>query len=195
MPGWAALHGRAIDQSQPHESRSALDSAGQSGRRGKPIRGPSASMQCFPGAVCRCILSEVRPGPKSFILYAVLVFQLAVGMHLPIAQAIASASDGPAAQVIGSSAPACPEHAAKVATPRAAHVSAVTGSGAHAQQSPLNRHSCCNSVGCQCHCSYTPVAPDLTAFSTVVGFSYLIPASEPRIASTRLHELFRPPIA
>jgi hypothetical protein len=129
----------------------------------------------------------------SFALLAVLIFQLAVGMFLPIAH---GASGSAILQSTQASADeqACPEHPGKgsMAHP-AGNQSPVDPSGRH--PGPVPNHDCCHSFGCLFHCGHAPVAAELVAVRVVRTVNDVLPPASTGAVAIRPHELFRPPIA
>jgi hypothetical protein len=122
------------------------------------------------------------------LLLAVLAFQLAIGMYVPIARA-ASLS----AMAQSSGAAACPEHA-KVGLAERAGLPDADVAHPPSQQPPL-KHDCCRSAGCQCHCSYSPAIADFAEVRAPTSSSYPLATLRVRLAATRPGGLFRPPIA
>jgi hypothetical protein len=107
-------------------------------------------------------------------MYAVLLFQLAVGMNWPVAQAAPVPQHD---QSGGMQMAHCPEH-----------------DSSHPPQ-PLAKHACCRAAGCQCHCAFTLGVTGPTGLRIVVSSGYLLPALEARVSTARPDQFFRPPIA
>ena len=102
----------------------------------------------------------VHRGPTSYLMYAVLVFQLAVGMDWPVAHAATVPQQG---QPGGMEMARCPEHASLGvgAGGPDTHNGQVEGSADHDPShhpEPPAKHHCCRSAGCQCHCAFTPAS-------------------------------------
>jgi hypothetical protein len=155
------------------------------------VRVPGRTYRTFYDYGRRSKLLIVRRRPASYLIYAVLVFQLAVGMHWPLAQA-ASVRE----QVHSSNAEAehCPEHASLGKGIYAGqHAGSADRVPSHSQN-PLQKHDCCRSAGCQCYCTYAPGIADLAGLR-IVKSGYFLPALDSRVATTRPDEFFRPPIA
>lgn len=129
----------------------------------------------------------MRTRSLTSLLYAVLIFQLAVGMHWPLAQAGSLPEPLP---TTSAAAQLCPEHATRVHTPTVSSTHHVLPH----QQTSQKKHDCCRSAGCQCHCTFTP-ASDAIDVSVALTSAYLLPALDLRAATERPDELFRPPIA
>jgi hypothetical protein len=127
------------------------------------------------------------------MLQAVLVFQLAVGMQLPMAHASVLLGH----EAVSVDAEPCPEHASLEPASQAPTVGAVhaEGSSARHRESPFKTHDCCRSVGCQCHCMYTPSICRVTVVGVVTASAHLLPSAVARVTAARLDQIFRPPIA
>jgi hypothetical protein len=111
-------------------------------------------------------------------MYLLLIFQLAVGMAWPLAEA-----GMPARQPVPMN-----------------HVEHCQGDHGQtdqgkAQQQQPRKHDCCRSMGCQCLCAYTPAIADQSDLCGPIESTLLVPAVETPITTARLDELFRPPIA
>ena len=112
----------------------------------------------------------------SLLVSSVLVFQLAVGMHWPVALTT-SIPQHPLAN--SSHAEHCPGHPA----PRQ-------------RSTPLGaKHDCCRSAGCQCHCTYTVGITDLPGMSIDAPSTGVPTIAAALVIAARPDELFRPPIA
>jgi len=138
----------------------------------------------------------VHRGPTSYLMYAVLVFQLAVGMDWPVAHAATVPQQG---QPGGMEMARCPEHASLGvgAGGPDTHNGQVEGSADHDPShhpEPPAKHHCCRSAGCQCHCAFTPGVAGPTGLRIVVTLGYLLPAFDARVATALPEEFFRPPI-
>ena len=150
------------------------------------------------------------------VLFALLAFQLAVGLQMGVAQAAVEAAPAPAgAARSGPDAPvmydqsagraACPMHdssrssqhakttrdepAAPQAKPTAPRDVATAPYG-----EPTAPHDCCKSSGCQCHCGNLPFAFNLSAIRDAPATALLQPSLATRSASAPSDTHFRPPI-
>jgi hypothetical protein len=111
----------------------------------------------------------------NWVIAALLMFQLAVGMQWQVAHADMAASER---QTSGVDAGHCPGHASS-----------------HATSTPVHKHDCCGSNDCQCHCAQGPAVLNLSPASAVCSASLLLPVFDARHPVARTNELFRPPIA
>jgi len=133
----------------------------------------------------------VRRRPANFLLLAVLVFQLAFGLQGPLARASADIAPGHLS-ASGAVAQHCAEHAADASSAQV-HLQ---GAPDPVQGSPdSSKHDCCQTFGCQCLCSYTPMLAGLVAIGAAPLFVRLLPALDARVVTTRVSEFLRPPIA
>jgi hypothetical protein len=112
----------------------------------------------------------VRRRLKSYLMYAVLAFQLALGMNMPMAH---TAGLPQQTQPAGMQMAHCPEHGAR-------------------QQA---KHECCRATGCQCHCAFTLAVTGPTGLCMVVPVGDPLPALDPTVTTARPDDFFRPPIA
>jgi hypothetical protein len=139
----------------------------------------------------------VHRRPTSYLMYAVLVFQLAVGMNWPVAHAATVPQQG---QTGGMEMAHCPEHASLGLGGEGpdTHNGQVEGSADHDpshHQQLQAKHDCCRSAGCQCHCAFTPCVTGPMGLRIFVSFGYLVPILDARVTTARHDEFFRPPIA
>ena len=112
-----------------------------------------------------------------FLLRAVLVFQLAAGMPLPMAHAAILLGH----EASGRDEQHCPEHASLEPT-------------SQTPTAAVKPHDCCRSVGCQCHCAYTPSICRETVVGVVPASAHLLPSDVARMAAVGPDPRFRPPI-
>jgi hypothetical protein len=140
-----------------------------------------------------CTLRFVRNRPANWIIAALLMFQLAIGLQWQTAQAVVAQ---PEQQMHGMEAGHCPTHSSgdsSIAQGRSAAGAPTSAPSSH--NHPAGKHDCCNSLGCQCHCAQSPTALARTLVSPAVSTSVLLPILNARPPVARSNELFRPPIA
>ena len=125
----------------------------------------------------------MRRRSTSYLLYALLVFQLTMGMIWPVAQAVTVLNQS---QTAGMEMAHCPEHTSSVSDTANLHPSH------HAQ--PLTKQDCCRSAGCQCHCASTPGVAGPTGLRIFTSFGFVLPTLDARVTTTRPDEILRPPI-
>jgi hypothetical protein len=113
----------------------------------------------------QCRLSFVSNRPANWVIAALLIFQLAIGLQWQTAQAAVAP---PERGMNGMGAGQCPDHA--------------------------NKHDCCRSLGCQCHCAQSPGMQDLTRPRADLSSTLQLPVLAARRPVARSNELFRPPI-
>lgn len=128
------------------------------------------------------------------LLQAVLVFQFAIGMDPPVAQASVFPHQQEAS---GVGAEPCPHHivlglAHQALNSADAHNTAYYGRSHHA--APGGTHDCCRSAACQCHCAYIPAVGDAVVV-TMAASPQPPPCARVTANATRPDDLFRPPIA
>jgi hypothetical protein len=134
----------------------------------------------------------MRRGCAKYVLYLVLVFQLALGT------AVTNPVPAMARGMTDQSAPSCPQHAAQQRQARFEqheHQGSLEQNLQH-RQSPSVKHDCCHLSGCLHHC--TPTAGPtvgLLAWTPIFTATYLLPPSEQPVSLTQRDEPFRPPIA
>jgi hypothetical protein len=125
------------------------------------------------GAGCTLVTMCTRFG--NWVIAALLMFQLAIGMQWQVAHPDMAASER---QTSGVDAGHCTGHASS-----------------HATSTPVHKHDCCGSNDCQCHCAQGPAVLNLSPASAVCSTSLLLPVFDARPPVARTNELFRPPIA
>jgi hypothetical protein len=129
-------------------------------------------------------------------LFALLAFQLALGMQVGIAYA--STISAPPAPTHQSSAAyesssntgddACPTHNAYASSHTSAHAKAPLAKSA-------DKHDCCKSSGCQGQCGNMPVAFNVSAIRGASATAVVQPIRATRVAVAPTDTHFRPPIA
>jgi len=140
-----------------------------------------------------CTLSFVRNRPANWIISALLMFQLAIGLQWPVAQAVVTQ---PQQQMDGLGEGHCPTHSPKDSSIEQGRRSAgAPMSAPSSHHHPAGKHDCCHSLGCQCHCAQSPMALARTLVRPVPSASVLLPILHARPSVARPSELFRPPIA
>ena len=122
------------------------------------------------------------------LLQAVLMFQLAVGMYSPGAQAAPLASPPP-----GTVFEHCPDHFARIAPGTHANPTAPAAS-AYARDL-LKKHDCCRTPGCQCHGAFTAVSTEPTVPGSIAVSARVLLGAQAPVADWRSDESLRPPIA
>jgi hypothetical protein len=127
------------------------------------------------------------------VLFALLAFQLAVGMQVGVAQAAAMPAAAPVpthgSHATGSD-DACPMHSSSSQTSQHTKISHVE---AARDQAP-DKHDCCRSSGCQCQCGNVPLAFNVSVVRSAPAAALVRPAlaAGAPIAPPDTH--FRPPI-
>jgi len=136
----------------------------------------------------------MRNGPANWVITALLMLQLAVGLQWQVANA---ATVPPERQKNGMETGHCPGHGHQSRDSRT-----VEGGGAGASTSapsshdnPANKHECCRSVGCQCHYAQSPGVLGLPRTSAALSALLLSPVFDAQPPVARTNKLFRPPIA
>ena len=130
-------------------------------------------------------------------LFALLAFQLALGMQVGIAYA--STNSTPPASTHESSAntgdDACPMHSSSSSTHNA---NASSHTSAHAEaplEKSADKHECCKSSGCQGQCGNVPLAFNVSAIRGASATATVRPIRATRVAVAPTDTHFRPPIA
>lgn len=134
----------------------------------------------------------VRPTPANLVIVAVLVFQLAIGLHWQMMHAAVLPAQLQAAGA--EAAEHCPAHQAKPPGSAEAHGATVSPHAASLHHGAGHQHECCLSPGCQCHCAQSPMSVGLRV-TRLVTPATVSPVLDARTPTTRANELFRPPIA
>ena len=137
----------------------------------------------------QCYTRPVRTRLIRLLTCALLALQLAVGMHWPLAQAMAAPA--PARSPTDQVQP-CPEHAGAVLV--LAERGALQRSHAP-HESRQNKRDCCQSTGCQGHCVDMPGIAQLTSTGLIQTSTHLPPDFRTPAAPARPGQRFRPPIA
>jgi len=136
-----------------------------------------------------CRLKDVRNRSTNWVVTALLMFQLAIGLQWQMAQADAVTPDQ---QTSRTEAGRCPTHQAK--NSRGNATTSTSSLPSHKSRAPT--HDCCHSQGCQCECAQsTGVILHLARASVAPSFSLSLPVFDARPPVTRMNEFFRPPIA
>jgi hypothetical protein len=135
-----------------------------------------------------CRLSIVRNRPATLLIAALLMFQLAFGVHWQLANA---ATVLPVHALDGEHCPAHHPQPSEADQGLGAQTRGHVPSFPHA---PINKHDCCQSLGCQCHCTQSPAAIELPIMS-VSPATLRVPLFDARNPAARTSEFFRPPIA
>jgi hypothetical protein len=135
-----------------------------------------------------CTLKHVRNRSTNWVITALLMFQLAIGLQWQMAQADAVTPDQ---QMSRTEAGRCPTHQAKISRGNAT----TSTSSLPSHKSPAPTHDCCHSQGCLCHCAQSSGVLDLARVSAAPSFSLLLPVFDARPPVARTNEFFRPPIA
>jgi hypothetical protein len=124
------------------------------------------------------------------VLFALLAFQLAVGLQIGVAQAAAPAAALPMAAASVSSATASTDDACPM------HSSSSQGSP-HAKVPPntsSDKHDCCKSSGCQCQCGNVPLAFNVSLNRNSLASALVRPVRAVRAVVAPADTHFRPPI-
>jgi hypothetical protein len=139
----------------------------------------------------RCTLSIMRNRPSNWVITALLILQLAIGLQWQVAQAAAVLPEG---QMNGMKAGHCAGHQSNDSSTIPGGAGAST-SAPPSHHNPANKHDCCRSLGCQCHYAQTPALPGLLRLSAAYSAFLRLPVFDARLPVARTNELFRPPIA
>ena len=126
-----------------------------------------------------CTLRIMRKRPANWVIAALLMVQLAVGLQWQVAHAVAAP---PQRQMNGMEAGHCP-------------ASLANDSRADSHKKPAHKHDCCHSVGCQCQWVQSPGVLGLALTGITLSASPLVPVRDARHPVAHTTELFRPPIA
>jgi hypothetical protein len=130
-------------------------------------------------------------------LFALLAFQLALGMQVGVAYAstispsLAPTHQSSAAHESSANAgdEACPTHNAIASSSHtSAHVKAPPAKSA-------DKHDCCKASGCQCQCGNVPLAFNVSAIRGASATAVVQPIRVTRVAAAPTDTHFRPPIA
>jgi hypothetical protein len=132
----------------------------------------------------------MRNRPANWVITALLMVQLAIGLQWQAAHAAAA----PERQMNGMKAGHCASHQSNDSSTIQGGAGAST-SAPPSHHNPANKHDCCRSLGCQCHYAQTPAVPGLLRVSAAYSAFLLLPVFDARLPVARTNELFRPPIA
>jgi hypothetical protein len=138
-----------------------------------------------------CTLGTVRNGSSTLLIAALLMFQLAFGVHWQLANA---ATVLPVQGMNALDGEHCPVHHPQ---PSEADQRLGAQSRSHVPafpHAPINKHDCCRSLGCQCHSTQSPALIELPIVS-VSPASLRVPVFDARNPAAPTSEFFRPPIA
>lgn len=136
-------------------------------------------------------LTPVRNRSTNWVITALLMFQLAIGLQWQVAHAVEAA---PERQMSSMESGHCPGHHAQVSdTDKGLHGSP-SASPRSTPNQQVPKHDCCHSVGCQCHCAQPPGALDLPGVSTAPSSSPSLSIFDARPPVARMNQFFRPPI-
>jgi hypothetical protein len=125
---------------------------------------------------------------QGHLLHVVLMFQLAMGMYWPAAQALPM-SPPPS----DASAGHCPEHSAARA-PQIHADRTAPAAGAHTGDL-LKKHDCCRTPGCQCQGAFAAMSSEFTLEGSIAVSDGVTPLDPAPVADWRSDESLRPPIA
>jgi hypothetical protein len=131
-------------------------------------------------------------------LFALLAFQLALGMQVGVAYASAMSTPPASAHessAANSSDAPCPMHNASSPTHNA---NASSHTSAHAKaplEKSADKHECCKSSGCQGQCGNVPLASNVSAIRGATATAAVQPIRATRVAVAPTDTHFRPPIA
>jgi hypothetical protein len=133
----------------------------------------------------------MRNRPANWVITALLMLQLAIGLQWQVAHAAAVLAER---QMNGMKAGHCSGHQSN--DPRTIQGGAGASTSAPpSHDNPANKHDCCRSLGCQCHYAQTPVVLGLLRTSAAFSALLLLPVIDARLPVAHTNELFRPPIA
>ena len=123
-------------------------------------------------------------------IIVLLMFQLAFGVQWQVANA---ATPMPTQGKDVLNAEHCPTHQPQSSADE--HLGAQTiGHLPSSPHTPNNKHDCCHSVGCQCQCTQSPAAIELSMVS-ISPASVRAPDIDSHNPAVRASDFFRPPIA
>ncbi len=134
----------------------------------------------------------VRNRSTNWVIAALLMLQLVIGMQWQVAHANMAL---PERQASGMDARHCPDHPSKDLRTDEKRGAGAQTSAPSSHDNPVRNHDCCGSLDCQCHGAQGPGALDLPLASVVGSASFLLPVFDARPPVARTNELFRPPIA
>jgi hypothetical protein len=140
----------------------------------------------------------MRNRPANWVITALLMLQLAIGLQWQVAQAVAAPTEPQmnGMQAGGMQAGHCPGHQSKDSRTVEGGGSGASTSAPFSHDDPADKHDCCRSVGgCQCHYAQSPGALDLPRTSITFSALLLLPVFDARPPVARTNKFFRPPIA
>lgn len=124
------------------------------------------------------------------VICALLTLQLTIGLQLSAAAHTATPGGGEHCTAHGDAA-----HGDLPSTTDLRQVPGPpAGDAAHSHEGTSGHPHCCGNLSCQCHGGFTATAAQRSELAVVADYSPPLPSSAARIATTRPHELFRPPI-
>jgi len=118
------------------------------------------------------------------VLFALLAFQLAVGLQIGVAHATASNATASTSSATAGADDACPMH------------SSSSQGSPHAKVPPntsFDKH-CCKSSGCQCQCGNVPLAFNASLDRNSLASALVRPVRAVRAVVAPADTHFRPPI-
>jgi hypothetical protein len=130
--------------------------------------------------------------PANWVIAALLMLQLAIGLQWQVAHAVAAP---PEPQTNGMEAGHCPGHQSTDSRPVKRGSAGVSTGAPSSHDNSGNKHDCCRSVGCQCHYAQSPGILDLPRTSAAFSGLLLLPVFDARPPVARTNKFFRPPIA
>jgi hypothetical protein len=139
-----------------------------------------------------CTLRTVRNRPANWVIAALLMFQLAIGLQWQVAQAVVNPPERPMNRM---EAGHCPTHPSKDSGTDEGRGAGASTSAPSPHSTPASKHDCCGSSGCQCHCAQSATALERSLVSAALSTSLLLPILDKRPPVPRASALFRPPIA
>jgi hypothetical protein len=134
----------------------------------------------------------VRNRPANWAIAALLIFQLAIGLQWQTAQAVVVPLER---EMNGTGAGDCPDHSSKDSRAEQERSARAPTSTLPSHHNPANKHDCCRSLGCQCHCAQSPGTLDVPLVGAALFPTLQVPNLDARPPLARSNELFRPPIA
>jgi hypothetical protein len=140
----------------------------------------------------QCRLTVVRNRLANWVIAALLMFQLAIGLQWQVAQA---AVTPPEREMTGMGVGNCPDHPSSDSRNQKGWDAGASASAPSSHHNPANKHDCCRSLGCQCHCAQSPGALDLPLAGAALPPTLQLPVFDARPPVARTNELFRPPPA
>ena len=140
----------------------------------------------------KCRLRFVRNRTANWLISALLMFQLAIGLQWQTAQAVMAQAEP---QTYGMKASHCPTYLSENVRTDQTHGAKSPTSAPSSHNHPAGKQDCCRSQGCQCHCAQSPMGFARTLVRPAPSPSVLLPILTARPPVARSSERFRPPIA